>query len=75
MAESFSVGSHSKKHKKYAFLYEAAEKVSKDIQSQKQNETCVEEIEKIAQGDQPSEVKVEEIKKILLQREDQLGRF
>ena len=65
MGESFLAKPDSSKQKKFASLYEAAEKVSKEIHSQMQKEACLEEIMKIAESTQNSENKVDEIKKII----------
>lgn len=74
MVESFSLSSLNKKQKKFANLYEAAEKVSKNLQFQTQKECCFEEITKITYDQISSEEKIEKIKVLLMKVEQDRGK-
>ena len=74
MGESLLVKPDAKKRTKFASLYEAAEKVSRELHSQSVKESCFEEIMKIADGSQTSESKVAEIKKIILEQDIVRGK-
>ena len=74
MAEALSAVPFSKKQKKFASLYEAAEKVSKNLQFQTQKECYFEEITKITYDQISSEEKIEKIKILLMNVEQARGK-
>lgn len=74
MAESFAAAPLGKKQRKFANLYEAAEKVSKNLQFQNQKECCFEEITKITYDQISSEEKIEKIKVLLMNVEQSRGK-